>query len=125
MTQLRTRMIEDMRLAGHADRTQQIYVQAVRALSKHYGNRAPDQLSEEEVRRYLVRIQEHGARGTFQASHYGLKFFYRNTLGVNWSLFKKRSGFPGRGACRSRFPMPRCSVSSAPFATPFTTAASA
>ena len=118
-------MIEDMRLAGHADRTQQIYLQAVRALSKHYGNRAPDRLSEEEVRRYLVRIQEHGARGTFQASHYGLKFFYRNTLGVNWSLFKKRSGFPGRGACRSRFPMPRCSVSSAPSATRFIAAASA
>ena len=89
MTQLRTRMIEDMRLAGHAARTQQLYVQAVRALSKHYGNRPPDQLSEEEVRRYLVSVREPGARGTIQTSHYGIKFFYRQTLGVDWLLFKK------------------------------------
>jgi hypothetical protein len=125
MTQLRTRMIEDMRLAGHAARTQQLYVQAVRALSKHYGNRPPDQLSEEEVRRYLLSVREHGARGTIQTSHYGIKFFYRQTLGVDWALFKKRSDFPSRGACRSRFPMPRYSVSSAPSATPFIAAASA
>jgi hypothetical protein len=118
-------MIEDMKLAGHAARTQRIYIQAVRALSKYHGNRPPDQLGEEEVRRYLVWVQEHGARGTFQASHYGIKFFYRNTLGVNWTLFKKSSGFPGRGACRSRFAMPRCGVSSAPSATPFIAAASA
>ena len=118
-------MIEDMKLAGHADRTQRIYIQAVRALSKYHDNRPPDRLSEEEVRGYLVWVQEHGARGTFQASHYGIKFFYRNTLGVNWALFKKSSGFPGRGACRRRFPTPRRSASSAPSATRFIAAASA
>ena len=125
MTQLRTRMIEDMKLAGHSTRTQQIYLRAVSALSKHYGNRRPDQLSEEEVRQYLVWVQGRSARGTIQISHYGIKFFYRHTLGVDWALFKKRSGFPSRGACRSRFLTPRYSVSSAPSATPFIAAASA
>ena len=125
MTLLRTRMIEDMTLAGHAARTQQIYLQAVSALSKHCGNRPPDQLSEEEVRRYLVGIQGRCARGTIQANHYGLQFFYRHTLGVDWALFKKSSGFPSRGVCPSRSPMPRCSGLSAPSAIPSIVAASA
>jgi hypothetical protein len=125
MTLLRARMIEDMKLAGHAARTQQIYLQAVSALSKHCGNRPPDQLSEEEVRRYLVGVQGRCARGTIQTSFYGLQFFYRHTLGVDWALFKKSSGCPSRGGCRSRSAMPRCSGLSAPSATPFIAAASA
>jgi hypothetical protein len=67
MTPLRNRMIEDMRLAGLADTTQKVYVQAVRNLAKHY-RRSPDQLSEEEVRRYLLDVRDRGvARGTFYA----------------------------------------------------------
>ena len=56
-------------------------------LSQHYDNRSPAQLSEEEVRQYLVGIQERGARGTIQTSHYGIRFLYRNTLCVDWMLF--------------------------------------
>jgi hypothetical protein len=124
MTPLRARMIEDMKLAGLAARTQQIYLQAVSALSKHYG-RSPDQLSEEEVRRYLVGVHERSARGTVQTSYYGIQFFYRHTVGVDWGFFKKSSGCPSRGGCLSRFAMPRYSVSSVPSATPFIAAASA
>jgi hypothetical protein len=36
MTPLRTRMIEDMKLAGLAAKTQEVYLQAVSALAKHY-----------------------------------------------------------------------------------------
>ena len=124
MTPLRTRMIEDMKLAGHAGRTQQAYLQAVSALAKHYG-RSPDQLSEEEVRRYLVGVQERCARGTIQGSYYGLQFFFRHTLGVDWEFFKKSFGFPSRGGCRSRSPIARHSGLSVPSATPFIAAASA
>ena len=38
---LRARMIEDMKLAGLAATTQEIYLQAVRSLAKHY-NRSPE-----------------------------------------------------------------------------------
>ena len=93
MTPLRARMVEDMKLAGLAARTQKAYLDAVKALSKHCGNRPPDQLSEEEVRQYLLGVRERGARGTFKTCHYGVQFFYRQTLGVEWALFKKRSGF--------------------------------
>ena len=125
MTPLRARMIEDMRLAGLAATTQGVYVEAVKALSKHCGDRPPDQLSEEDVRQYLLGVRERGARGTFKTCHYGLQFFYRQTLGVDWALFKKRSGFRSRSVCRRHFPMPRCSAFSAPSATPSTAAVSA
>lgn len=107
MTPLRRRMIEDMKLAGLAAKTQEVYLQAVSALVKHYGNRSPEDLSEEEVRRYLLDVRERGARGTFKTCHYGIQFFYRNTLGKDWALFKKRSGFRSKSGCRRPFPMPR------------------
>jgi hypothetical protein len=74
-------MIEDMIPAGLARGTQKLYVQAVRELAAHY-RRPPNQLSEEEVRSYLLGLrQRRVARGTFQTSHYGLRFYYQHTLG--------------------------------------------
>jgi len=73
MTPLRARMLEDMKLAGLAATTQEVYLQAVSALAKHY-RRSPDRLTEEEVRRYLLDVREHGARGTFKTCHYGVQF---------------------------------------------------
>lgn len=107
MTPLRRRMIEEMKLAGLAAKTQEVYLQAVSALVKHYSNRSPEDLGEEEVRRYLLDVREKGARGTFKTCHYGIQFFYRNTLGKDWALFKKRSGFRSKSGCRRPFPMPR------------------
>ena len=87
MSPLRVRMIEDMTLAGLAQGTQKIYAQAVYRLAAHY-RRSPDQLSEEEVRAYLVSLRQQGvARGTFQTSQYGLRFLYHHTLGRAWGLF--------------------------------------
>lgn len=118
MSPLRERMIEDMKLAGHASATQKSYLRAVSKLSKHYDNRSPERLSEEEVRQYLVGLQERGARGTIQTSHYGIRFLYRNTLCVDWVLFKKRSGFPSRTGCRRRSRMARFRAFSVSSATP-------
>jgi predicted DNA-binding transcriptional regulator YafY len=59
MTQLRLRMIEDMRTAGLASGTQALYLGAVRSLAAHY-RRPPDELSEEEVRAYLLSLRERG-----------------------------------------------------------------
>ncbi|MBF0095683.1 MAG: phage integrase N-terminal SAM-like domain-containing protein [Alphaproteobacteria bacterium] len=99
MTPLRSRMMEDMRLAGLASSTQEIYVKAVRGLVAHY-RKPPDQLGEEEVRQYLLDVRDGGAaRGRFKTCHYGIQFFYRNTLGKDWSLFKKRSAFRSRSGC--------------------------
>ena len=126
MSPLRARMIEDMKLAGLAATTQEIYLQAVRSLAKHY-NRSPELLAEEEVRRYLLEldVRERNARGSFKTSHYGIQFFYRNTLGKDWALFKKRFGFPSRGGCRRRFPMPKWAAFSPRSAIRYTMAVSA
>ena len=63
MSPLRARMIEDMKLTGLAATTQEIYLQAVRSLAKHY-HRSPELLAEEEVRRYLLNVRERNARGS-------------------------------------------------------------
>ena len=90
MSPLRTRMIEDMILAGLAAGTQQLYVQAVCQLAAHY-RRSPDQLSEEEVRAYLLGLRQNGAaRGTFKISQYGLRFLYCHTLERVWGLFGEK-----------------------------------
>jgi hypothetical protein len=87
MSPQRSRMIEDMILAGLAGGTRKLYVHAVRQLAAHY-RRSPDLLSEEEVRSYLLALRQRGvARGTFQTSHYGLRFYYQHTLSRAWELF--------------------------------------
>ena len=55
MTPMRARMIEDMKLAGLAARTQEVYIQAVCGLAKYY-KKSPELLDEEEVRRYLLDV---------------------------------------------------------------------
>ena len=102
MTPLRTKMIEDMRLAGLAPSTQAVYLQAVCGLAAHY-RRSPDALSEDEVRAYLIALRERGvARGTFHHNQHGIQFLYRHTLDRDWLLFsKKRFVRRDRSACRS------------------------
>ena len=88
MTPLRTKMIEDMRLAGLAPSTQAIYLQGVRALAAHY-KRSPDLLSEEEVRAYLLHLRDQRgvARGTFKTNHGGIRFIFHRTLERDWPLY--------------------------------------
>jgi Phage integrase, N-terminal SAM-like domain len=90
MSPQRTLMIEAMILAGLSEGTQEAYVRAVRQLAAYY-RRAPDQLSEEEVRRYLLDLRQRGvARGTFKIARYGLQFFFCRTLGRVWALFGEK-----------------------------------
>ena len=113
MTPLRKRMIDDMTLAGLAPRTQDAYIRAVRGLAGHYC-RSPDRISEEEVRRYLLTLRDHGAaRGTFKTAHYGIPFLYRQTLDRAWPWFdKKRSASPSRSGGPTPCPMSRSANSS-------------
>ncbi len=96
MSPQRARMIDSMILAGLAEGTQKLYVQAVRRLAAHY-HRPPDRLSEEEVRSYLLGLRQRGvARGTFQTAHYGLR---SSSTNIRWAepggySGKKRIGLP-------------------------------
>ena len=89
---LRHRMCEDMRLAGLAESTQESYIYAVTKLQKKF-RQHPAKLSERELRDYFIwlRDEKKVAKGTFRGLYYGLKFFYCNTLNLDWSLFTKKS----------------------------------
>jgi site-specific recombinase XerD len=77
-------MIEDMQLRGLAERTREAYVLAVRQLAKYY-MRAPDQLTEEEVRRYFLHLMNIGqAPATIRLRLHGIRFLYETTLGRHW-----------------------------------------
>ena len=55
MTALSRRMREDLQLRGLAPKTQQCYLEAVKHLAQYY-QRAPDQISEEEIRQYFLYL---------------------------------------------------------------------
>ncbi len=82
MGMLRDRMIEEMTLRNFAADTQKSYLYAVARLAKFYG-RAPDQLSQEEIRSYLLHLinERKLAATTVTTIIAGLRFFYNQTLG--------------------------------------------
>ena len=109
MTELRERMIADMTSAGLVPSTQERYIQAVRRLAAHY-RRSPDQLSEAEVRSYLLDLRDRRgvAHGTFHPHHSGIQFLFVHTLDREWSLFsKKEFAHPSANVCPTCSPMPR------------------
>jgi integrase/recombinase XerD len=88
MTPLRQRMIEDMRLVGLSDGTQRVYLDAVRNLARRY-QRAPDELTQKQVREYFLELSRRGlAPSTLRVHLFALKFLYLNTLQRDWSLLK-------------------------------------
>lgn len=91
MTELRERMIQDLKLAGLNDKTQETYLRAVRQLAAYYMH-SPDQLSERQVQDYILYVRDElaVAKGTFEPMFFGLKFFYVNTLDYQWPLFTKK-----------------------------------
>lgn len=74
-------MLEDMRLHGLAASTQQVYIDAVRALAKHF-NRSPDQIGEEELRQFFVHLTETRklSASTIRTHLFAIKFLYQRTL---------------------------------------------
>ena len=92
MSELRERMIRDLKLAGLAESTSTEYVRAVRQLTAYHMIR-PDRLTERQVEDYLLYVRDElgAARGTFAPLLAGLKFFYVNTLGYDWPLLTKKN----------------------------------
>jgi site-specific recombinase XerD len=89
MKDLNDRMMEDMKLRSLAPGTQRGYLDAITALAKHY-HRRPDQLSQEQIREYLLYLIETRkfARSTFKIHLSALKFLYRRTLGRPWPVLE-------------------------------------
>jgi len=80
MGALRTKMIEEMRLRNFSVRTEQSYVSAMVGLARYY-RRSPDQLTQDEIRSYLLHLQERGlSPSSRNVAISGMKFFYHQIL---------------------------------------------
>ncbi len=103
MSELKDRMIQDLKLAGLKQSTADVYLRAVRQLAAYYMT-APDRISERQVQDYLLYVRDDlgVAKGTFEPMLAGLKFFYVNTLGYEWPLLtKKKSASRFRSVSRT------------------------
>jgi len=80
MGALREKMIEEIRLRNFSHRTEQSYVSAMVGLVKHY-RRSPDQLTQDEIRAYLLHLKERGlSPSSRNVAISGMKFFYHQIL---------------------------------------------
>lgn len=87
MTALRQRLIDDLHLRGYAERTVEAYVAIVARLARHF-RAAPDQLTEAQLRAYFLHLTRERklARSSFTQTLCGLRFFYEQTLGRQWTI---------------------------------------
>ena len=81
MSELRGKMVTDLRIQNYAERTQEIYIGRVAEMACHF-NRSPDTLTSEEVRGYLRHLKEERqvSRSAFAQAIAALRFLYRVTL---------------------------------------------
>jgi integrase len=88
LTIFRRRRLEDLPLRGLAPRTHQCDVEAVKQLTE-YSRRAPDQISEDELRQYFLFLinEKQVAESTFRIHLDGIRFFYERTLQRPWPVF--------------------------------------
>lgn len=79
-SELRLRMIEDMRMRKLNPHTQDGYIRAVRKFAKYLG-RAPNTATVEDLRNFQLHLVDHGISPvTLNATITGLKFFFDITL---------------------------------------------
>jgi integrase len=84
-------MQADLVVAGMAERTQEAYLRAVRQLSEYYSGTLPADLTEQQVKDYLLwmRSEKRAAPGTLRIAIGGLRFFYRQTHPVTWKVLDR------------------------------------
>jgi integrase/recombinase XerD len=87
MGSLREKMIAEMKLRNFAARTQKSYLAAMVGLAKHY-HQYPDQLTQEQIRIYILQLQERGlSSSSLNVNVSGLRFFYQQVWGWNQEQF--------------------------------------
>ena len=84
---LLAKMTSDLKLAGKAERTVEAYTGAVRRLVRRTG-KPLGEIEEEDVRQYLLdMVDAQVARGTFSINLCGIRFFWMDTMGLDWKIF--------------------------------------
>ncbi len=87
MTELRQRMLEDLRIRNLSERTQKHYIGQVAAFARHFG-RSPEQLGPEHIRTWQLHLVEERkvAWSTLNCAVCALRFLYRTTLNKDWAI---------------------------------------
>lgn len=82
MRSVRDRMMQDLELGGYAESTRQAYLNSIGDLAKFHW-RAPDELDQEDVRRWVEHLTKATGLSPSRLSHHfgALRFFYGKTLG--------------------------------------------
>jgi len=87
---LKCQFLTDMELAGMGATSRKRYLYVIEHLIRYYWC-SPAELTEQQVCDYILEYHRKGpAKGTFKLTHFGLRFFFRQTLGRDWDLFKKK-----------------------------------
>jgi hypothetical protein len=90
INQLKAQFLTDMELAGLAPASRRTYLCAVEQLIRFYWC-SPAELTESQVNQYLLeRHRQNPAKGTFKVMRFALRFFFQETVGCDWHLFKKK-----------------------------------
>ena len=90
VNELKFKFITDMELAGLASSSRRTYLTVIERLIKHFWC-SPAKLTEQQVFDWILEYhRQNPPVGTFNLTHYALKFFFQHTLGYNWPLFKKK-----------------------------------
>ena len=87
---LKCQFLTDMELAGMYPTSRKRYLYVVEHLIRYYWC-SPAELTEQQVCDYILEYHRKGpAKRTFRLTHFGLRFFFCQTLGSDWDLFKKK-----------------------------------
>ena len=87
---LKSQFLRDMELAGMVAVSRKRYLYVVEHLIRHYWC-SPAELTEQQVYDYLLEHHRQGpAKGTFRLTHFALRLFFKDTLGRDWGVFKKK-----------------------------------
>jgi integrase/recombinase XerD len=87
MTELRRRMLEDLRLRNYSPNTIKVYIRCVAKFAKHF-RVSPDRLGPEHIRQYqLFLVQRKKVSwALFNQTVCALRFFYHHTLHRDWMI---------------------------------------
>ena len=90
LTPLAQQMLQDMQLAGLAERTHESYLRAVRKFAQ-WLNKSPELASENDLRRYLLFIKndQQWEGNSLKVAYSGIKFFYSRTCPQEWPTLSK------------------------------------
>jgi len=87
MTELRRRMLEELRLRNYSPHTQRAYIRCLANFAKHFGT-APDRLGPEHIRDYQLFLvqQKKLSWSPFNQTVCALRFFYHHVLHRKWMI---------------------------------------